>query len=199
MEISENIGKTNFPKSESDDYQPAIRIGTIIFQLFSPASPFGWVDGRIQKSFMQKLDRPYAPNQSLGRLRPIDWMAGLLSVLDEHIPDQAILEAALDLDSYIISDQPVASLIPETPDVTSAGQCLLGARVLIKSMDDLIPPYGASMDELKELLEQISCVALMLGGEGAFLSAMTINQTPVTYAPIRQVAGVNIELHGADL
>lgn len=97
------------------------------------------------------------------------------------IPPADALLGLLDPDSLTLGPDPAVFRMPSSPLASEAGACAAAARVLLACRNDLVPPAFVDPEEALRRIEDASCMALMLGGEDAFLAAAGILSDPVTW------------------
>lgn len=157
-------------------------LGKIIWNTFAADELAGWRDGKIVRPYTLGNQLPYLPNlDSYDNLNVGDWVENLIKTLDEALPDVNDLIEALDYDSLTIRANSPAFIIPDSPSTIDAAECLISSRILIKCIDEVIPPMFSTNEDLLIPLNIISRLAIILGGEEAFLHAITIVMDPDTY------------------
>lgn len=155
-----------------------------VWQSFAAGPLRVWEGGMVRLPTERPADAPFMPEfpDCFMQGSPPDWMAALIGRLDEALPDRGTILAALDPDSFAIDSLSPAFRMPQSPSARDAGSCLAAARVLLACRDDILSPAFVT-DELGCLwIEQASWLALMLGGEEAFLVALSELGDPDSFA-----------------
>jgi len=159
------------------------RLGEIVWNTFASDELAGWKDGEIVRPLPSDSQAPLlfdfpSTNQSFS---PGDWVVSLISAIDQALPDVDILLNCLEIDSLTIRPYAPAFRLPSSPSTEAAAHCLIVARILIACREELIPPAFMTTEYTLGCLETVSQLAIMLGGEEAFLHAMSVIQDGGTY------------------
>lgn len=169
------------------------RMSWHIWRAFSSGRLCTWRAGEICYPACESPDPAYLPEfpSYFTRSDPPDWISALLARLDAALPGADAINACLDADSLTLDSDPAAFRMPQSPSPASAGACLAAARVLLACRDDLLAPVFISDREAVEWLEYASRMALMMGGEPAFLTALSVIGDADTFAVSSEAADID--------
>lgn len=171
----------NLPFTSAQHFRT--KLGEIIGETFSTDYDGVWKNGEICSDVSNENQPAFLHDfpETIPALAESDWISSLIRALDKSLPDLETLFNSLEMDSLTIRFYSPAFRIPATPSTEAAAHCLFAARVLVACRDDIIPPALVTTDYVVDCLEMISHLAIMLGGEEAFLQAMSIAQDFDTY------------------
>lgn len=173
-------------------------LGKIVWNTFASDDLAGWKSGEIIRPMSLADQEPYYPNIDNGTAMAAgDWVANLIKALDEALPEVNRLIDSLEYDSLTIRETAPALGMPASPSTVAAAECLVAARVLVACIDEVIPPMMSTNKEVSSWLDTVSRLAVMLGGEEAFLHAMTIVTDPETFC-IVQASDELLQFGGED-
>jgi len=181
------ISDVHFPPTDgSVPWKPFHRspVAGLVWRTFAAGRSCGWSSGRIVHPAPEAEDAPLQPEfrRWQGGFEVPDWICGLMDRLDSLVPPAEDLMAVLDPDSLTLVTEPAAFRMPSDPSAAEAGACVAAARILLSLRDELVVPVFVEPDEAFRRIGAASCMALMLGGESAFLWAAETLSDPATYA-----------------
>lgn len=173
------------PPSGPRPWRPSHRtpMAGLVWRTFAADRICGWRDGKIVWPAPDSEDVPYFPEMPPwhGEGPAPDWIAALLARLDDLLPSSDDIMGLLDPDSLTIGAEPAAFRMPSQPCSADAGACVAAARILLACADDLVMPVFIDPQQGLARIAYASYIALMLGGESAFLTATEVLSDPGTY------------------
>jgi len=162
-----------------------------VWDSFASGTMKAWEKGIVSLASDRAPDHPFMPEFPGFFMQDglPDWMADLIRWLDEAVPAPATIQRALDPDCFVLDSRSPAFRMPMSPSPRDAGRCLAAARVLLACREDVIPPAFVPEHVALHWVEQASWLALMLGGEEAFLVAITEMKDPESFRAAPMAAG----------
>lgn len=171
----------------SNHWRPQHRsvIAALIWKTFAAGSLCSWNRGQIRYPAEDDYDLPHFPEfpSAYVKTDTPDWMVDLLAALDAALPPVDAMLDAMDIDSMTFGAWPAAFRMPSFPSPDDAGHCLLASRVLLACKDEFVGPIFVDDEVACGWIEQSSWLALMMGGEQAFLTALALAADPHTFTP----------------
>lgn len=158
-------------------------LSRIVWNTYASDEPSGWKDGEIVRPPAEDGDNPLLFDFPVVHysIAPSEWIKSLTVSIDQTLPDCEILIDCLECDSLTIRPYAPAFRITGHPTPESAAHCLIASRVLCACKEDIIPPVFMSTKNILDCLNTISYLSIMLGGEEAFLHAMTLLGSSETF------------------
>jgi len=110
---------------------------------------------------------------------PPRWISESIAVLDDRLPQPSLIAEALAPGNFILPLDPAVARIPASPQVSSAGLCLLGCRLLLACRERAIPPAFDKKEDAIAKVEDASLLVVLTAGSGAVEWALSALENPI--------------------